>query len=141
MPTVNETIAVTAQPIGQPGPPGHGFNHRGDWQPDTEYEVDDTVTYLGDLYRVTDAHTSPGTFDGIDLDLIVARGEQGDPGVSNGVAVLSGGTTTIVTPVPTPSAPTATLLPGNRIYFLGDSITALGDNNGTNNNSKTAILR
>ncbi len=76
------------------GPPGRGFNPKGEWQPGTVYDIDDSVTHLGSSYRVTQPHVSPSVFDGTSLQLFAARGEQGEIGRSGGIAVLS--TTTVV---------------------------------------------
>ena len=39
-----------------------GLEQRGDWTPDTYYRVNDLVTFGNVVYRVTQAHTSEGTF-------------------------------------------------------------------------------
>ena len=39
-----------------------GLEQRGDWTADTYYRVNDLVTFGNVVYRVTQAHTSEGTF-------------------------------------------------------------------------------
>ena len=43
------------------------LTNRGPWAPATTYQKWDLVTYLGNVYLVANAHTSPGAWDGVNL--------------------------------------------------------------------------
>ena len=70
---------------GPQGPPGLGFTFRGEWESDTEYFINDVVTYFGfggtgNTY-VAIAHNQGFTPDSVNKWAVIAvKGAQGDPG-------------------------------------------------------------
>ena len=73
---LREGFIATAEEIGN----GTGFTPRGPWAPSTAYAVNDIVTTGGNTYRVSTAHTSPGSFTTTNLELWAAKGTDGTGG-------------------------------------------------------------
>lgn len=51
------------------GPPGQGFNYRGVWQANTNYNAYDVLTYGASVYECSVSFTSGATFDATPLNL------------------------------------------------------------------------
>ncbi len=76
---------------GQQGPAGAGFVYRGEWQPTTQYAVNDIVSANGSTFRVAVAHTSgsiapTALTPGQNFNVWAARGEAGASGPGGGTA-------------------------------------------------------
>lgn len=67
---------------GATGAPGVGFLPRGAWAGTTVYAVNDIVTYAGNVYRVSGAHTSPASFTTVNLELWASKGDVGAAGAT-----------------------------------------------------------
>ena len=77
--------AISVVSGGPQGPPGVGFTFRGEWESNTEYFINDVVTYFGfggtgNTY-VAIAHNQGFTPDSVSKWLVISvKGDQGDPG-------------------------------------------------------------
>ena len=60
--------------VGPQGPAGQGFNYRGAWAANTQYNPYDVVSYGGSTYIATTAFTSGATFSTAGLSMVAAAG-------------------------------------------------------------------
>lgn len=101
------------------GDKGTSVRNRGNWVANTAYVNDaffiDYVSNAGNMYACKTSHTSGSSFSDTNWELVVKKGEKGDPGNKGDTPIIQAGTATSLdaTAAPTVSATTS----GNTTTF------------------------